>query len=128
MAVLRRSSNREAILKELKKRCDHPTADEIYTSLKKKNPSLGIATVYRNLSRLSEKGDILRFSHKGTDRYDGTVENHYHLFCNICGKIYDVDYPVLEKMENEVSQITGAEVLSHSISFFGVCKNCRDIK
>lgn len=128
MSVFRRSSRRDALLKELSERSDHPTADELYTSLKKDNPSMGIATVYRNLSRLSGKGDILKFSYNGIDRYDGNTDLHYHLFCTECGRIYDLDYPVSQDLEKKVSEATGNEISSHSISFFGICKNCRDIK
>ena len=38
----------------------HSTADEIYDNLKDDYPSLGRATVYRNLNKLAEEGQIRR--------------------------------------------------------------------
>ena len=53
MTKTRYSKQRELIYENLKARCDHPTAEIIYTELKKDNPSLSLGTVYRNPSFLA---------------------------------------------------------------------------
>ena len=47
MALTKRSRQREAILSELCGRTDHPTAEELYLSLKEEMPNLSLGTVYR---------------------------------------------------------------------------------
>ena len=56
----RYSRQREAVLENLRARYDHPTADMIYTDLKKSFPNLSLGTVYRNLAVLCEAGTILK--------------------------------------------------------------------
>lgn len=54
MPKTRYSKQRELIYENLKARCDHPTAEAIYSDLKKDNPGLSLGTVYRNLNFLAD--------------------------------------------------------------------------
>ena len=45
MPKTRYSKQRELIYENLKARCDHPTAEAIYSDLKKDNPGLSLGTV-----------------------------------------------------------------------------------
>ena len=56
----------------------HVTADQIYTFIKEKYPSIGRGTVYRNLGILVEEGKVRKVEvPDGSDRFDFTLENHY---------------------------------------------------
>ena len=90
-ANTKRSMQREALLDNLRQRKDHPTAEQIYVSLKSKIPKISLATVYRNLSLLEERGDIAKVSVVGNmERYDGNTMEHYHFSCTECGAIIDI--------------------------------------
>lgn len=66
----------------------HVTADQIYTFIKEKYPSIGRGTVYRNLGILVEEGKVRKVEvPDGSDRFDFTLENHYHVECVKCGEI-----------------------------------------
>lgn len=66
----------------------HVTADRIYTFVKEKYPSIGRGTVYRNLGILVEEGKVRKVEvPDGSDRFDFTLENHYHVECVKCGEI-----------------------------------------
>ena len=56
MRELKYSKQREAIVECLKNRCDHPSADLVFQSLRKDNPKISLGTVYRNLNLLTEMG------------------------------------------------------------------------
>ena len=71
MATVKHSKQREAILSELRSRKDHPTAEDLYFTLKAEMPNLSLGTVYRNLNMLASDGVILKISFEGADRYDG---------------------------------------------------------
>lgn len=122
--MLKRSKQREAILKELCSRCDHPTADELYTQLRKELPSISLGTVYRNLSLLNNEGLIRKLACGTADHFDGNPNPHYHFCCNHCGRVYDLDMPVHSDLEAEAAKHTDFTIESHSLIFYGKCRNC----
>ena len=70
-----------------KLRC-HATADEIYQAVVLEHPHISKATVYRNLQRLCETGEIRKRELPGEpDRFDHLSSNHYHAKCVRCGHI-----------------------------------------
>jgi len=54
----RMTKQRGVILEEIKMTVSHPTADEIYESVRKRLPSISLGTVYRNLDILASCGMI----------------------------------------------------------------------
>ncbi len=124
MAAVKHSRQREAILNELCARYDHPTAEELYFALKASLPNLSLGTVYRNLNKLSEDGTIQKISISGADHFDGNAQNHYHMLCTECRKLFDVNYPVLEDIETKADGFTDGKITSHTITFIGVCNGC----
>ena len=128
MSVTRYSAQREAVLKELSSRYDHPTAEDIYFSVKKEISNISLATIYRNLTFLSDNGKAIRFNVNGTDRFDATVETHYHFVCNRCGKVSDVEEIETKQMLTDAEKKVGGKISSHSLTFFGICKNCAEEK
>ena len=52
------SRQREEIIKVIKDSYNHPTAEEIYMTVKAKDPAVSRSTVYRNLGLLVENGFI----------------------------------------------------------------------
>lgn len=56
--MIKRSRQREAIRQCLTGRYDHPTAETVYMSIKDEFPNISLGTVYRNLSLLSDLGEI----------------------------------------------------------------------
>ncbi|MEG2720537.1 MAG: transcriptional repressor, partial [Oscillospiraceae bacterium] len=96
MEQLRKSKQRDAILNNLKNRYDHPTAMELFLSVRNEIPSLSLGTLYRNLSQLCENGTIISLSSGGEEHFDANVNQHYHLKSNSCGRYYDLPSPPIE--------------------------------
>ncbi len=124
--TIKRSKQREAIVTFLMTRKDHPNADTIYMNIKKEFPNISLGTVYRNLSLLSDRGEILKLTYEGgADRYDGNVDPHYHFICQECGEIIDMD---MESIDQKVRDIAGENFsgqINQSVIYFkGICKNC----
>ena len=94
---MRYSRQREAILLNLRSRCDHPDADEVYTSVREVYPNISLGTVYRNLRQLNECGEIICFSDGKRERFDGDTRLHYHFICTACNTVFDI-------FSDEVSQ------------------------
>lgn len=101
----------------------HPTAEEVYTALHAESPSVGRATVFRNLSVLTEEGKIVKLLFAdGIARYDATVDGHAHCVCLGCGSILDL--PLMQPLPHPPREQFTAE--SCEINFYGLCRNCRD--
>lgn len=122
---LRITRQRQFILEELKKVVTHPTADEIYRMVRERMPRVSLGTIYRNLETLSERGVIQKLELAGTQRrYDATTETHYHIRCNRCGCVEDLEMKPLEAIESAASAVTRFTVTGHTMEFEGVCPNC----
>ena len=122
----KRSKQRDAIIAFLLTRKDHPTADTIYMNIKKEFPNISLGTVYRNLALLSERGDILKLSYdNGADRYDASVEPHYHFICQECGEVADIE---MESFDREIiakaSRHFPGEITESVTYFRGTCEKC----
>ena len=127
--TMKKSRQRDAILANLKNRCDHPTADMIYMDIRKEIPNISLGTVYRNLSLLADHGMIHRFSVDGkAERFDGHTDTHYHFVCQECGEIYDLDLPEMNEVNAAAQQVCNGQILRHTTNFFGVCNHCMEQK
>ena len=77
--ILKHSKQRDAIKNFLMTRKDHPTADVVYTKVREEFPNISLGTVYRNLTLLSEIGEITRIRvGDGIDHFDADISLHYH--------------------------------------------------
>lgn len=100
----------------------HPTADQVYSAVRKKFPSISRATVYNTLEALTKAGMILRLSVDPTvARYDADLKPHAHFRCRVCQKIYDIE--VKDGMPIDV-KADGHLVESVRTYAYGVCANC----
>jgi len=107
----------------------HATAEQVVEYLAKKHPTIGRATVYRNLNYMSEAGELLKICNfYGATHYDHNCQEHYHFTCNVCKRIFDVFdtggdlSDVTEKFDNT----QGFDVLDCNISFSGLCWECKE--
>lgn len=114
------------ILEVLDENKVHPNAQELFKLVKDKYPEVGMATIYRNLDKLAMSGQVLKF-HTGEkyDRYDGTITDHYHMLCEKCGKVYDVPQEVAKDIDKRTEDLTGYKIISHNLTFVGICDKCK---
>jgi Fe2+ or Zn2+ uptake regulation protein len=88
---IRPSVQRIAIMRYLLKNLTHPTADEVFESLRKQIPTLSKTTVYNTLKLFVDNGAAV---YVGIDeknaRFDGLINPHAHFRCKECGCIIDI--------------------------------------
>ena len=122
------SKQRELILNEVMNSHLHPTADSIYTNLKKDNPGLSLGTVYRNLTQLTEHGFIGKLSIPNqSDRFDRNIKPHAHLICEKCNNIFDIESNSINKFVNSLSDKENIEISNYDIILKGTCTKCKNI-
>ena len=120
------SRQREAIINNLSRRHDHPTAEMIYEEVRREYPQISLGTVYRNLNVLTETGQVARLdTGDGIDHFDALTIPHYHYVCRKCGMISDIDMPVSRSLNERVQKYVKGTVESSTAIFYGTCEECR---
>ena len=114
------------VLETVNKLKFHATADEVYDAIVREHPNISKATVYCNLQRLCETGDICkREMPGGADRFDHLCGNHYHVRCVRCGRVFDVDMEYQANLERSIRDTHGFVFTEHDIVFKGICPDCQ---
>ncbi len=120
----RNTIQKQMILDNIRKTKSHPTASELYEMIKKENPKIGQATVYRNLKTMVQEGDIIIIPGKNNiNRYDGDITLHNHFICEKCGKVTDI-FISRETINNKIEDKYGIKIKRESTVYEGVCKDC----
>ena len=123
--MIKYSRQRECIKQFLASRHDHPTAETVYLNVKQDFPNISLGTVYRNLSLLTELGEIQKISTGiGPDRFDGNPAPHYHFFCRKCGCVIDLDMEGIDHINILAGSQFDGEIEGNITYFYGKCANC----
>ncbi len=123
----RLTPQRVALLRLIAASEGHPSAANLYEQIKAQFPTTSLATVYKTLNLLKELGEVLELGFSDDDnRYDGSrPEPHPHLICVRCRKILDPQVSLVDDLTQEVAELTGYQVISHRLDFYGLCPDCR---
>lgn len=104
----------------------HISVEELLNEVKKVNPRIGYATVYRTLHLLVESNLVeeRRFG-DGLARYEGhsDVEHHDHMICLECGEISEFFNPRLEALQEKLAEENNFEIFRHRLELYGACKD-----
>lgn len=104
----------------------HISAEELYAEVKKINPHVGYATIYRTLKLLKEC-ELLSERHfdEGQARYEVAGDHHHdHFICETCGKIVEFEDDELERMQQTVARKLGVKLHRHKLELYGLCADC----
>lgn len=83
--------------------------------------------MYRNLNILVDQGLAKRVSLGGSlEHFDACTHPHYHLICEKCSGIFDIEMPLDSRLNSIVTQETGFTVTGHQLHFYGICPNCKN--
>jgi len=106
----------------------HISVEELYRKVRKVNPRVGYATVYRTVRLLRECGLAAeRHFHDGEARFENVEqeEHHDHLICERCGRIVEFTNDAIEDMQEKVARELGFVVSRHKMEIYGICNECR---
>lgn len=125
---LKSTTQRDDIVDTFFKTSTHISLEELLRRVRRKNPKVGYATVYRTMKLLVDAG--LAFERDfgdGQTRYEHITEDthHDHLICLKCGKIVEFEKPEIEKLQRDVAERMGFEVTTHKLELYGLCPNCK---
>jgi len=125
---LRLTEQRRLIARTFFRKTGHHSAEEIYHQVRKTDPGIGSATVYRTMKLLRSAGLATGMDlGDGFSRYEPSSGkgHHDHLICQGCGKIVEFENDQIETLQTQVARRHGFSVTSHKMELYGVCGGCR---
>ena len=120
------TSQRKAVLEALGESRGHPSAEDVYLLVKRKNPRVALGTVYQALGVLEEIG-VIEAKHwsESPTRYDLNVGPHLDIRCLRCGEVSEVPGVRFENLEESIRAATLYEVTRTTVVVEGLCPVCR---
>lgn len=100
-----------------------------------KSGEAGKSTVYRQISKMVEDGELLRMhgddSKSVVYQYmgEGThCSEHFHLKCIECGELIHLDCRRLEKISKHIENEHNFKIDTRRTVFYGLCEKCANKK
>jgi Fur family ferric uptake transcriptional regulator len=117
------TAQREAIVEQFLRTRDHVSIDELLSKVRKRQPRVGYATVYRTLKLLVDSGlAVERQFGDGQARYEVVGDHHDHLICVKCGLILEFEDHEIEQLQEKIAErLGGFTVLRHRHELYGLC-------
>ena len=106
----------------------HMSIDAIYEEVVKTHPSLSLATVYKNIILMVEKGVLVEVPITGKKpKYELCKEDHIHLICTECGEVEDkVKDNVTDDLFVSITHKENFTLNKQQINLYGVCAYCQE--
>lgn len=128
---LKATAQREDIAQVFFSTRRHLSVEELYGEVRRVNPRVGYATVYRTLKLLKECGLAAeRHFADGQARFENLEPEHHHdhIICERCGRIVEFVQPQIEQLQEKVAQRFGFVATMHKMEIYGICQECREGK
>lgn len=124
---LKRSTQRDAILRTFLAEGDHLTTGELHGLVSKEEPTIGYTTVYRALRLFVQCGlaTEVEFS-DGVARFEHCLNrrNHHHMICTTCGDSVEFFSPEIQEIEQRIGKRFHYRTTLHRFQIYGICETC----
>jgi Fur family ferric uptake transcriptional regulator len=125
---LKHSRQRELVAEVFFTTGGHLAVEELVQQVRRADPRVSQATVYRTMKLLAECGlAVPRQFDGGQTRYEPAAgrPHHDHLICTACGEIVEFANERIEALQERVASRHGFEVKTHKLELYGRCARCR---
>ena len=122
------SGDRQLLLLEQLKLADRELSGQDLHALLRQSPqAMGLATVYRHLRQLQQRG-LIRCRHlpSGEALFAPVERDEHHLTCVDCGTSLVLEHCPMHNVQLHGDQAEGFQLLFHTLEFFGLCRSCRE--
>ena len=127
MTSTRNTAQRREVIGVLGRVQGFVSAQDLHGLIVKDGGQIALATVYTQLKRLVEGGEIdVVMTDRGECLYRRCVVDvhHHHLACRSCGATVEVDAPELETWAHEIGERFNYRDLRHVLELNGICPKC----
>ena len=118
------TSQRLVILRELRRRRQHATAEEVHRAVHEELPGISVPTIYATLDLFVELGLARRIDTATAALYDAGLEPHQHAVCRRCGKVQDVDGQLNASTLLGAATAAGFQPQRAELIITGLCADC----
>lgn len=117
---MRLTAPRRIIMRVALESSDHPDVPELHRRVARIDPDIAIATVYRTVSLLEEKGILKRHTFAdGRARYETADQGHHDHFINLeTGDVIEFYSEEIERLQEEIARRHGYEIISHKLELY----------
>jgi len=123
----KRSSKRDRILSVFLRQEGHLSADDLCELVRREDPGIGRATVYRTLQWMVGAGVARKVDFgEGRSRFEPAYHHprHFHLVCNSCHRSSEFLSSDIEAVVEEVAALRGFAAAQTVLQVFGTCEDC----
>lgn len=129
---LKSTQQRDTIVDIFVRSTGHISIEDLLAKVRKKNPRVGYATVYRTLKLLTDCGiAAARQFGDGQTRFEvmGDHAHHDHLICVQCGLILEFENDTIEQLQDEMAErLGGFKLVRHKLELYGLCPKAAGVK
>jgi Fur family ferric uptake transcriptional regulator len=125
---LKTTQQREAIVDAFLRSTGHVALEDLLSSARRRNPGVGLATVYRTVKLLEEAGLAhARQFGAGHTLYEvaGQRAHHDHMICQQCNHIIEFESDEIEALQERVAKRFGFSITHHRHELFGLCEKAQ---
>ena len=116
----RTTRQKELVAQELKEINSFFNAEELYEKIKKKDSTIGMATIYRYLKEVNDKGELFAYTCKRRTVYSKREKSHCHFECEKTGKIIHFEVDNIDFLKDKIP----GTITSFQLEVKGICDNC----
>ena len=114
------------LLEELRQADCELSGQDLHARLRRGSQPMGLATVYRHLRQLQQRGQIrCRHLPSGEALFAPVERDEHHLTCVDCGSTQRLDHCPMHEPHLPAGQTGGFQLLFHTLEFFGLCQACQ---
>lgn len=124
---LRQSAQRDLIADTFLAHEGHSSMEELLAEARKKDPRIGLTTVYRTLKLLTRCGLASERKFNRQVSYFEPIpkgKHHDHLICLDCGRIMEFENQAIESLQGTVAQEHHFFITHHVLELYGYCLDC----
>ena len=120
------TEQRASVYRFLRQTDEHPSADDVFTAVRRVIPDISLATVYKSLETLVTCGLASKLTYgDGSARYDGRTDPHPHARCLSCGEVQDLPGELQPESLDAIGSLPGFTVEGMRVELVGVCDECQ---
>jgi Fur family ferric uptake transcriptional regulator len=124
----KRSSKRDRILNIFLRQKGHLSADDLYDLVRREDPGIGRATVYRTLQWMLTAGMARKVDFgEGRSRFEPSDRHprHFHFVCNECHRSFEFLSSDVEGLVEEIAAARSFDASQLVLQVYGTCEECR---
>lgn len=124
---IRLTPQRLAICELIFDNITHPSAEEIFQTVKATFPTISLATVYKTFNLLKNKNLVTEIPYGTFSRFDPKQDIHVNIICPECNSIKDLESDNILKFYEKLNNELGGGIEDQQFNIFKKCPKCSSI-